>query len=263
MLSEAAKKQGELWGADVPTWVQSVERTAGPLWDTALNLARVADGVELLDAGCGSGGCAARALRRGARVSGFDPSEGMLAHARRALPGVDLRLAEVAEIPFESDRFDASIAVNSLQFAPDPAAGLRELLRVTKPGGRVVVVVWNSESDHRHLFAATRALFDKPPSGKGAFELAGPGELESFVAGHPASIVEIECPFEFPSLENALQGQLAVGPSVRSIEIFGRPRVEAALRAALEPFVQPDGRVLLRNHFRAACLLKKGSPDSI
>jgi hypothetical protein len=135
---------------------------------------------------------------------------------------------------------------------------------VVKPGGRVAIVVWEATaSEQGRLFEAVRGLFDKPPSGRGAFELAFPGELESLLAGlesgnagQEARIEALDCPFAFATLDEALEGQLANGPSARAAEIFGRERVAGALRSALEQFVQPGGDVLIRNRFRIAVVAK-------
>jgi SAM-dependent methyltransferase len=253
MLSEEARKQGQLWGANVESWIDITERTLAPLWDAALTLAEVGEGIRLLDAGCGAGGCLERARLLGATLSGFDPSEGMLAAARRRLPEAELRVGEIGSIPFDSESFDAAVAVNCLQFSPDPAAGVRELCRVVRRGGAAVIVVWNAErSEQRVPYEAIRSLFEKPPSSLGAFELAKPGQLEALIGDLHAEIEEIACPFIYASPGHAIEGQLSTGPSRRAAEIFGRDRVEAALRSAFDEFVQPDGTVRLHNVFRAA-----------
>ena len=53
---------------------------------------------------------------------------------------VDLRRGSANDLPFDGDSFDAALAINSLQVWPDAMAGLREIRRVAKPGGRVALV---------------------------------------------------------------------------------------------------------------------------
>jgi len=78
-------------------------------------------------------------------VVGVDSSPEMLAQARaRNLSairggGVDLRYGSVANLPFGDDSFDKVLAINSMQVWPDAVAGLREIRRVLKPGGRLAL----------------------------------------------------------------------------------------------------------------------------
>jgi SAM-dependent methyltransferase len=252
-LSEAARQQGELWGADVSGWLDMQRRFMPPLHNFVLDRLEIRPGERLLDAGCGAGGASHLARLRGAEVAGFDPSEGMLQAAAAAYPEVPFRVGELENIPFPDSTFDAAMAINSLQFTPAPARGLLELIRVTRPASRIAVVVWNQEhSEQRVVFDAIRALFPKPPSGRGAFELAGPGELERLLEGLRFSIEEIDIPFSFNDLDSAIRAQMGTGPSQRAAQILGREAVEDALRRSMSEFIQPDGSLSARNRFRCA-----------
>jgi ubiquinone/menaquinone biosynthesis C-methylase UbiE len=78
-------------------------------------------------------------------VAGIDPSEEMVeqARARNAnairTGGVDLRRGSVEGLPFENSTFDKALAINSMQVWSDAIVGLREIQRVLKPNGRVVL----------------------------------------------------------------------------------------------------------------------------
>ena len=248
-LTDKARKQGALWGTEARDWLEIQERKSPALWRPVLDLAGVGAGTRMLDAGCGAGGAAVMARERGAIVTGCDISESMLDIARERLPGADLRLAELENLPFEDAQFDVVVAINSLQFTPDPARGGRELLRVT--AGRLAVVVWSMEHcEQKQVFDAILSLFETPPKGRGVFALSAPGELEALFPG--AAVHEIDCAFEYPDLDTALRGQMAAGPSQRVVEIFGRERVEAVVRGALAPFVNESGVVRMQNRFRCA-----------
>jgi SAM-dependent methyltransferase len=252
-LTEKARKQGSLWGIEARDWQEIQERKSPALWRPVLDLAGVGAGTRMLDAGCGAGGASVMARERGAIVSGCDISESMLAIARERLPGADLRLAELEHLPFEDGQFDAVVAINSLQFAPDHAQAARELLRVTD--GRLAVVVWSIEHcEQKQIFDAMLGLFEKPPKGRGVFALSAPGEIEALFPG--CEVHEIDCAFEYPDLETALRGQMAAGPSQRVVEMFGRERVEAVVRRALMPFVRDSGAVRMQNRFRCAVMAK-------
>ena len=84
-------------------------------------------------------------LAAAGHVAGIDQSREMVeqARARNATAVqsglVELRLGSVERLPFDDDSFDKMLAINSMQVWPDPAAGLREIHRVMKPGARVAL----------------------------------------------------------------------------------------------------------------------------
>jgi len=77
--------------------------------------------------------------RSGAIAIGADFSVGMLRAGRRARPSVPLVAADALALPFADNSFDAVTISFGLRNIVDPAAALREMARVTKPGGRLVV----------------------------------------------------------------------------------------------------------------------------
>jgi SAM-dependent methyltransferase len=115
-----------------------------------LALAGDVAGRRILDAGCGSGPLSAALRDRGAIVTGFDKSAGMVELARRRLgDGADLQVADLGgPLPFPDDTFDDVIASLVLHYLEDWGPALAELRRVLKPGGRLLVSV-------EHPFAMT------------------------------------------------------------------------------------------------------------
>jgi ubiquinone/menaquinone biosynthesis C-methylase UbiE len=101
------------------------------------------EGKRVLDAGCGDGTYSLAAAERGARVTGVDLSEDMLAVARErsAARGltVNWRQGNVLALPFPDSSFDLAIAITVLCLVPDPQKAVRELSRVLVPGGRLVI----------------------------------------------------------------------------------------------------------------------------
>jgi len=108
-----------------------------------LALAGDVTGRRILDAGCGSGPLFAALRDRGAIVSGFDGSAGMLEQARRRLGAdADLQVADLAgPLPFPDNAFDDVVASLVLHYLQDWGPTLTELRRVLKPGGRLIVSV--------------------------------------------------------------------------------------------------------------------------
>lgn len=125
----------------------------------SFELLELAEGDAVLDVGCGDGEDArALALRyRGVAVAGVDASEEKIAEAQRLTLGlpwpVEFRVADAHRLPFEDGSFDACRADRVFHHLEDPAAALAELVRVARPGARIVV----SETDFDTF------LVDGPP----------------------------------------------------------------------------------------------------
>ncbi|MEV7075692.1 methyltransferase domain-containing protein [Streptomyces sp. NPDC093990] len=108
-----------------------------------LDLAGDVAGRRVLDAGCGSGPLFEALRERGAVVSGFDTSAGMVELARRRLgEGADLQVADLGgPLPYPDDTFDDVVASLVLHYLEDWGPPLAELRRVLKPGGRLIASV--------------------------------------------------------------------------------------------------------------------------
>lgn len=108
-----------------------------------IRLAGDVAGLEILDAGCGSGPLMEALRGKGAVVSGFDLSPAMVELARERL-GEDagVKVADLgAPLPYPDDAFDCVVASLSLHYVKDWASALAELRRVLKPGGRLIVSI--------------------------------------------------------------------------------------------------------------------------
>ncbi len=104
----------------------------------------------ILDAGCGSGPLFAALRDRGAIMTGFDSSAGMLELARRRLgDDADLQVADLSRpLPFPDSAFDDAVASLVLHYLEDWSAPLAELRRVLKPGGRLIASVNHPIAGH-------------------------------------------------------------------------------------------------------------------
>ena len=108
-----------------------------------IRLAGDVAGLEVLDAGCGSGPLAEALRAKGAVVSGFDLSPAMVELARDRLgEDADVRVADLgAPLPYPDDTFDLVVVSLALHYVEDWASALTELRRVLKPGGRLTVSI--------------------------------------------------------------------------------------------------------------------------
>jgi demethylmenaquinone methyltransferase/2-methoxy-6-polyprenyl-1,4-benzoquinol methylase len=106
----------------------------------AADLARVGPGTRALDVATGTGDLAVELASRGGDVVGSDFSEGMLARARAKAPGLTWEQGDALALPYPDGEFDACTVGFGARNFSDLGRGLREMVRVVKPGGRVVIL---------------------------------------------------------------------------------------------------------------------------
>ena len=109
-------------------------------WRRITAEAVVREGDAVLDAACGTGDLALADAKAGGRVTGLDFSERMLERARRKGPGLEWVQGDALALPFPDASFDAATVGFGVRNLDDLEAGLRELRRVLKPGGRLGVL---------------------------------------------------------------------------------------------------------------------------
>lgn len=135
-----------------------------------LDLAGLRGDETVADVGCGNGAYLAELARRGhaGPVLGMDLSAGMLAAARRRGPAAALAAADAAALPVRDHAASLTLAAHMLYHLPDPRAAVRELRRVTRPAGQVLVVL-NGSNHLRELrdliAAALQITTSQPPLG--------------------------------------------------------------------------------------------------
>ena len=116
------------------------------------------DGADVLDAGCGDGALACAMASSGAVVTGIDADPAMLAAARTRAQTTGVRITflpgRIERLPLADARFDVVVAVTVLSFVANATAAVREMARVLRPGGRLVL----GELGRWNAWAATRRL---------------------------------------------------------------------------------------------------------
>lgn len=132
---------------------QSIYAYQRPLIDlpaVVLGLAALHGHETVADTGCGNGAYLAELARRGhaGPLLGVDLSAGMLHSARRRASHAGLVVGDAAALPLPDDACDLALAAHMLYHVPSPPAAVRELRRITRPDGQVLVVL-NGE-DHLH-----------------------------------------------------------------------------------------------------------------
>jgi len=147
-------------------YLRFMGRYSEPLAAQFADLAGVHPGQRLLDVGCGPGALTAELVGRAGAdaVSAVEPSASFAAAARERLPGADIRQAAAEQLPFSDDTFDAALAQLVVHFMADPVTGLREMGRVTRPGGVVSACVWDHAGDRGPLTPFWRAVREVDPA---------------------------------------------------------------------------------------------------
>jgi len=167
------------------------EQLAAPFAD----LAGVRAGQRVLDVGCGPGALAAELVRRlgPPAVCAVEPSASFAEAVALRLPGVDVRRATAEQLPFPAGVFDVAMAQLVVHFMADPVAGLREMGRVTRPGGTVAASVWDHASDRGPLAACWRAVRELDPAARDVSDLAGAreGDLARLSAAARLRVTEV------------------------------------------------------------------------
>ena len=252
---------GRLWGARARDWAELTESAMRPVYDTAFDRTGVKAATRYLDIGCGAGMAAQMAAERGAKVSGIDAAEAMLAIAKTRVPGGDFRSGDLEELPFPERTFDVVTGFNAFQFAANPAVALKEARRVTKPDGVIAVVTWGDPQGMEMVAVVTslRPLMPPPPPGAlGPFALSDQTALRKFASDaglRPGDVFDVEAPFAYPDEATALRAFNASGVAARARENSSETAVTEAHAKAIAPFRRADGSYRIKASFR--CLLAR------
>lgn len=220
---------------------------AGPLCAAA----QVAPGMQVLDVACGTGAAARAAAGLGAEVTGVDLNPGMLAEARKAAPQIDWREGAAEALPLPDASVYAALCQFGLMFFEDRVAALREMVRVTRPGGRVALAVWDAP-DASPGYARMIALLERLFGPEAADAMRAPfclGETDALAAlldeaGLGAARIEtMPGTARFASIEAWVHTDVRGWTLADMIDAAGYDRLLAAARQEFAEFAAPDGRV--------------------
>jgi SAM-dependent methyltransferase len=231
----------------------------GPWAPVVVGAARLRPGGRVLDVACGTGAVAREAARclgvRGA-VVGLDNNPAMLAVARSVPvspgPPVEWREADAMSMPFADASFDVVLCQLGLQYFPDRRAALREMYRVLVPGGRVVLLVWQSiehspgfavlaEALERHVGTPAATIMRAP------FVFGDPEEVRAAVAGVGYQDVSVRGAIgtvRFQSAKHFVQYQVAGSPLAAPVSEAtddARDALTRDVNAAMQPYESDEG----------------------
>jgi ubiquinone/menaquinone biosynthesis C-methylase UbiE len=179
----------QAWDAIAALYDKHVAPGEAELATAALRLAGLQTGDTFLDVAAGPGGLSLPAARLGARVLATDWSPKMIEHftARVMAEGLDAdgRVMDCHALELPDDTYAVTGSLFGVMLVPDQAQALREMVRVTKPGGRVLLIAYGNPAEFEalHVFiSAAQAVvpeFDGPPEDEPLleFQVADPAVL--------------------------------------------------------------------------------------
>ncbi len=210
----------------------------------------ITSGLEVLDLGCGDGTTAVPAAQLGADVLGVDIAANLVAagNARAASLGLTncrFQQGDATDLhDLDDDRFDLAISIFGAMFAPKPFDVAKELVRVTRPGGRVVMGNWipNDPTLVAQILRISSAYSPPPPEGFVSPMTWGIEDnvVERFTAaGVPADRISCErdtYTFDFAATpaEAVAAFRSYYGPSMNAFEAAAADGRDAQLQAELE-----------------------------
>lgn len=270
------------WQQTAPYWTKhhdTIRRMFAPLTRALIKQARIVQGQSVLDVAGGAGEPSltiARAVGPLGFVMCTDPVAEMLVSAEQealslGLENVQFRSCSADSLPFKSDLFDVAVSRLGVMFFPDPLAGLREMLRVTKPGGRIALAVWHRSELNPYSYRVTqvvsRYVASPPvdPDAPDAFRFAEPDKLASILKR--AGAVDVaECvvrfdivaplsPEEFWSFRSEVSEVLR--EKLKNISSDEKERIADEVKDAVKEFF-PAGQM----RFPAQMIIVSGSKPS-
>jgi ubiquinone/menaquinone biosynthesis C-methylase UbiE len=230
------------------------EPKTAPLWAKILDECQVGVDTQLLDMGCGGGGLAALASKRGAKVHGLDAAESLIAVARERVPSGEFEVGDIESLPFADASFDVVTASNSIQFADDQRKAVMEAKRVLKAGGRFGIGMW-CEPERCEMGVVFKAVqgFAPPATDHAPPSMTDRDNLVALVESGRMTVLrggEVECMFDAASVDEAWRSMRSAGIFVGVARAVGEEALKEVVVKALEGVATPTGEIRMRNWFR-------------
>ncbi|MGM1029534.1 MAG: class I SAM-dependent methyltransferase [Actinomycetota bacterium] len=215
-------------------------RFSAPLASVFADFAGV-QGGNLLDVGSGPGALTDELLARGAAVTAIDPSPSFVEAARARHPSVRVLEGVAESLPFDDATFGAALAQLVVHFMRDPELGMREMARVTRPGGTVAACVWDHATGPLGVFWAAVASLH-----------AGPGAPPSEAARTGSRRGDLTRVMTAAGIRQPVEAPIAVAVRFDDVESWWAP-FELGVGPAGDHVASLDGRerAMLRDRCRA------------
>jgi SAM-dependent methyltransferase len=247
VLTNTVNPNKALWEKGDFTRIAESMRASGEALVMSLG---ITDGLDVLDLGCGDGTTALPAAKLGANVLGVDIASNLVeagnARARSlGLANLTFQEGDACELSdIDDDSFDLVVSIFGAMFAPRPFDVAREVVRVTRPGGRIVMGNWipNDPTLVAQILKISSAYSPPPPEGFVSPMTWGVEDnvIERFVAaGVPEENISCErdtYTFNFPAAPSELVALFRAyyGPTMNAFEAAAADGRDAELHAELD-----------------------------
>lgn len=218
-------------------------------------IAKIDLGHHILDVACGTGTLARAALLEAGltgRVTGLDASEKMLESASKHSSKIEWQLGDAEALPFEKNHFDRVMCQFSLMFIANRVSAIKEMLRVCKPDGLVVVAIWAPMEQSKAYYTLDR-LVQKYAGARAAFKLSSPwklgapGVMDALLLS--SGVNEYECHqrvglVRFPSIESFIESHLLLVDEFHQMNEEAYAQLLSAADTELREFLVPGGQIV-------------------
>lgn len=218
-------------------------------------IAEIDLGNHILDVACGTGTLARAAQMEAGltgKVIGLDASEKMLESARQHSRHIEWQHGDAEALPFEKNVFDRVMCQFSLMFIANRIAAIKEMLRVCKPEGLVVIAIW-AQLEHSEAYSALLKLIRDHvgihASSKlsSPWQLGKPGVMDSLLLS--TDINEYECHervglVRFPSIEIYIETHLRLAGEFDNLNEETYQELLNAAGKTLHPFLVSGGQLV-------------------
>jgi SAM-dependent methyltransferase len=247
--------QGKLWSTAPGYWSKHFEPYFLPMYKKALERLDLSEDTLLLDAGCGSGLFSSMAIETGAQVIGIDAAPGLLEVARKRNPQNNFLEEDLEAMPFADNSFHVVAGFNSFQYAGSFESALLEAKRVLKPGGQLVIGIWDTPevNDSTTILKAISSLVPPPPPGTpDSFALSEDGKIEQICDEIGLKMLykkRVACPFLYHNIKDGIRSFMGTGPAASAVDYRDKQIVEEAIAKAFRPFRINEDLYFLQNQF--------------
>ena len=226
-------------------------------------------GDRVLDVACGTGNLCIPAAKAGAAVTGIDIAPNLIdeARSRAAREAVDIAFDEgdAEQLPYQNGAFDIVVSMFGAMFAPRPEVVARELARVCRPGGQIVMANWTPTGFIGDLFKVTGKHVAPPAGVPSPLQWGDEGavreRLDGYATGIQSTRLTARLVFPFSVADTIEFYRVNYGPTLRAFAALSETG-QAALRRDLESLydqhnIATDGTTSIAAEYLEAVALRK------
>ncbi|MDX1615537.1 MAG: methyltransferase domain-containing protein [Candidatus Promineifilaceae bacterium] len=250
------EQRRKAWDRFAAGYDQAITPFSMQIAEDALERLAIEPGMRFLDVAAGGGALSIPAARRGAEVLATDFSPVMIERLRErareeGLANLEARVMDGQDLELDDDSFDVSGSQFGIMMFPDRQSGLEELARVTKPGGRALMVVFGpvqAVEGFAYLFRALQATVPTftPPTDSPLFSLQDRDQLRREMTAAGLRDVRVDTVNHGMEVESATQHwelMTSAAPAIGALAASLPEKKEAAAQDSLERILQerPEG----------------------